>query len=159
MQYITLLLGIIIGILTGRRVAEHFMLLNYHYRFMKSESKFLDVYDLVDDEFHYEMYSGTTDNPPKKYADFLRLHQKLRPKAFEIYSDYINQLKKHVLRQLIIVAVIPAFLLFWTTWYYYVITFALVVLGFAIFVRYKKDNGLDFHAILIVSLVFNHKSK
>lgn len=159
MGYTTILLGLFAGILFGRRLAEHTLFLYYHYKHLNTEEKVLDIYNLVDDEFHYEMYCATTENPPKKYSDFLKMHQELEPKAYEIYSHYVKKLKSHVLKIALTIIVFPAVILFWTTWYNFLVSFLIVYIGFLFYIRYKKDNAIDFHAILLVSLVFNHKDQ
>lgn len=156
MVFFTLLVGVVVGLLVGKRLSQHALFLYYH-RYFYTKAKFLDVYDLVDDEFHYNMYSGTTDMPPKKYVDYLRLVQKMRPKAYKIYKDFRREIVRAYLTRLALTLFVPAVLLFWTTWYYYIAAYILTLLGFVAYVRYRKDYGIDYNAILIVSLVLNSK--
>jgi len=158
MLFFTILAGLVTGILTGHRLSGYLLTL-FYWRNLTSKKKFLDLYDLVDDEFHFMMYSGTTNKPPKKYADYLRTHQKKRDGAYEVYKNYSKELRKVVLKYIGLAAVIPTTLLFFTTWYSYLVTYALVILGFVIYKRCVKNSNLDFHAILLVSLIFNNKEK
>ena len=159
MEYITIALGLFAGVLFGKRLAEHTLFLYYHYKHLNTRERFLDIYNLVDSEFHYEIYCATTDNPPAKYSDYLKKHQQLESKSYKIYKHYVDKLESHTIKIVLSIVIFPAIILFWTTWYYFLISFVVVYLGFLLFIRYKKDNGIDFHAILLVSLIFNHKEK
>lgn len=158
MMFFILLVGIVSGGILGQKIAEYTLILYYHNR-LRNEDKFYDIFDSIDDEFHFKMYSGTTGNPPKKYADYLKAHQDIRPKAHNIYMSYLDRARRYLTTLILIALVAPSLVLLMLTgwWYLYLTGAALTIIGFIGYIRFAKDNGLEFHAILMTSIVLNDK--
>lgn len=156
MEILAILTGLTMGAIIGNKTSEHLMILFYHRNFL-SEEKYMQLYDFIDDEFHYEMYAACMDKPPKNYAEFLKLHQKIRPKAYRIFRRYIEQLALHQAKILGLYVLLPM-VIFYRQWYIFLITVTVVVAGFALYKRYRKDNGVDFNAILMMITVLKDKN-
>ncbi len=156
MLIITVILGLIVGVVFGRRIAEYLLITFYHSR-LRNGDRFYELYVSIDDEFHFEMYSGTTDKPPKKYADYLKLHQDMRSNAHSIYMSYLDKAQRYLITLIAALIIAPSLaLLFIGGWYLYLITVCLVIAGYVTYLRLVKDNGLEFHGILMTSIVLNH---
>lgn len=158
MLLLTALAGVIMGTLLGERVARYALIALYSQRY-GSKEKFMDLYDAMDHEFPYEMYSSTIDKPLKNYAEYLKLLQAKRPKAYKIFKHYRREALKQLAWLVLLLVVVPTTLLFWTFWYVYQITLLLVVAIYVWYLRYKRDNGAVFHTILLTSVILNHKDK
>ena len=164
---ISIALGLIVGTLFGERLAQYILILYYHGS-ISNENSFLSLYNSIDDERHYEMYVSTTDNPPSQYSEYLKLHQAAQSKAYSIYDKHISELKKFTVRLVSISVVIPIAIiallsvitqessqLALTSSVLFLSVYAMVIACFVLYTRVLKQNGREFHAILMVSLIIN----
>ena len=154
MIFFTILAGFLVGLIGGKRLGQYLLVFFYQYA-ITNKKKFLDLYDLMDNEFHFQMYQGAANAPPKKYEQYLKLHQANRPRAYKVYKEYIAEVRKETITLLVLLGVVPTALLFFTYWYAYLATFLLTVLGYSLYYRFKKNNNSEFHAIVMVSMIFN----
>ncbi len=153
MGILALTLGTIVGYWLGEKLSDYFLLLYYH-RDFRSEDKYLSLYDVIDDEFHFEMLSQSSPDAPKKYSDYLKLHQDMRPKAYKIYRKHIDGIAKHSLLLIVLAIIVPS-IAFYGLWYMYFTPILLGLIGHITYKRKVKDYSVDFYAILMMIVILN----
>lgn len=149
-MYIAVFIGIVIGWWLASRHIDHWLLVFYHYRY-RTAKKYLDLYDLCDSEFSFQMMQGQ-NNPPKTYAQFLLWHQNCRPKAGKAFRKYWSAVTKELMRDSLLFVVLPT-IIFWRNWAFFLLAVVLVHTGYLVHRRLIKKNNLDFYALLMHTTV------
>ena len=93
MMYLAIIFGVTVGVLAASKTVDLVLLWFYHRNVLNGE-KYLELYDILDDEFHFEM-TRNQNNAPETYADYLRLHEQARPKAIIIFRENIMEIRKN----------------------------------------------------------------
>ena len=138
MEYLALGAGFTFGLLYLQlSQAIDWILIVIHYAFFRSKESFYGLYDNTEQESVYEHLKYTETIVVKDYADYLRVHQAVRPSAYKRFRRYYDTLVRVILVRVLPITLLPA-ILFWSNWYYYIggILIAFTVLAlYAIIVK------------------------
>ena len=136
------------------------MLLIFYHRIFTDEERYLAFYDYMDSEVNYKKLKGVKQ-ALRSYADFLRLHQKARPQAYELMRKNLASIKRLAVMRYAIFAFLPT-ILFWHRWYYFLLPVILVKIGFLLYKHYVEKRDVAFYAMLMQTMVlveYEHQSK
>jgi len=144
------LLGIIVGLWLAYSLTD-FMLLIFYHRIFTDEDSYLVLYDHMDSETNYKKLRGAK-HVLKSYADFLYLHQKVRPQSYRLMKEIIKSIRKLSITRYGVFALIPA-LLFWRRWEYFLLPLVAIQLGYLMYKRYVEKRSVVFYAMLMQTMV------
>lgn len=149
-------IGIVFGWWLAARHIDHWLIIFYHFRY-RTATKYLELYDLCDNEYSFQVMERQKHGP-KSYAEFLLWHQKYRPKAGETFRKYWDALTKEVLRDYLLLAVLPAAIL-WHNWIYFLVSFLAIHIAYLLHRVAVKRNGISFYVTLINTLIISELSR
>lgn len=155
MQIIAIVAGVAVGSWIGWRIADFSLLLLFLGKY-RSEAAYLALYDLLDDEHGYKLFQShmkTVDS----YTTYLRLHQKARSKAYDMFRDYYADTVKFIVWHILLLVLIT--FVFWTNWRYYLVTVLVTLFCWLGYKRFFKGYGVDFYARLMMSGVLSEYSE
>lgn len=104
MQIVAGLTGIIVGGLVGWRIKDFCLLLAYLQRY-RLKTTFTQFYELHDGEDSYKSLKLHVPTV-KSYAQYLKLHQEARPKAYVIFRDYYTQALRYTAWPLLVLLLV-----------------------------------------------------
>ncbi len=155
-MYYAIGFGLLIGWWLAKSHTEYLLVIFYHFRY-RDPLKYLELYDAQDSEYTFQMMQGQKDSP-KNYAQYLLWHQSCRPKASETFKFYWDALVKQMIRDYLILLLLPA-LLFYRNWLFYVAGVFLFHFGYFIYLHFIKQKRLGFYSIMIQTLIINEIRK
>jgi len=155
MEIFALTLGTAIGYWIGNKLSNTLFLLYYHRNFL-TESKYLNLYDIMDDEFYFKMLPKSSLGGNKKYFDYLKLRQDKRPKAYKTYRSIIDESAKNFFFLVALMVIFPS-IMFYSIWYLYFIPVLIVTIGHIVYKRIVKNYNLDFFIISAMNTVLTIK--
>lgn len=155
-MYIALASGLLVGWwLFSGTLAGVILTLIYHFKY-KDEDSYLNLYDVMDTEFNFEMMK-VQKNAPKSYTEFLRQHQAARLNVYTYLTANRAAYRKLVLVRCLFIAV-PA-VIFWNNWYYYAGSVLIVLLGTIAYKRFIKHNTANFYRMLVQITLISENQK
>lgn len=140
------LITIIIGIFIGSWLAvslSDFLLLLYYHRIFTDEDKYLALYDHMDSETDYKRLEGHS-NKLKDYADFLRLHAVVRPRAYQLLCKNLRAIKKLLITRYSCFILLPTLIL-WKRWYAFLLAVVVVQTLYLVYLRSMRHRTVAFY--------------
>ena len=120
MEYLALGTGFTFGLLyLHLSQAIDWILVVIHYAFFRSKESFYGLYDNTEQESVYEHLKYTETIAVKDYADYLRVHQAVRPSAYKRFRRYYDTLVRVTLVRVLPITLLPA-IMFWSNWHFYI---------------------------------------
>lgn len=142
--------GLILGYFVSRRTVNLVLLVAYHFRYRK-EDKYLELYDLMDTEFNFDMAKATMPSL-KSYADYLKLRQAARPTAYDMFTKQNKDTASFLFKYFLLLVLLPT-IIFFKYWYVFLLTEVFVMILFILHRHFIKGYRLDFYAILAQSTI------
>lgn len=128
MEYLALGIGFIYGIgYLSYSEAVKWLPIVFFYSFYRTKDGFYGLYDTTDDEDAYKAVKSLGVLKVASYAEYLRIHQVARSSAYKRFKHYYSALMKYLIVRIVPILVLPA-ILFWGTWYLFVIGVSLALI-------------------------------
>lgn len=157
MIYIATLVAIVLSYLMGEKLADFILILYYHRHYIKEEH-YMELYDLSDHKYIYDMYRDNKGKKLKTYAQFFKRHHDTRDKAYEYYKKHMYTVSKQIIIMLGVYLLLPM-IIFYKVWFIYLVVFSIGIGAHMAYKRIKKQYDFAFYAMLIITLVLNESLK
>lgn len=148
---ITIIAGICSGIWIHRRIHSQIMLVYYHRKY-KSEESYIDVYNLLDEVFNFELMKDSK-YAAQDYAEFLLRHQSARDYAYGYFVDVIQGYNKEIKKYIVGILIISLF--FSVYLYVFIVINLIIIIAFALHEKYVQKRGEYFYIQLMLLIIFS----
>ena len=122
------------------------------------EQRFLNFYDLNEQESFYHIHIDAQKRKEKSYAKYLKHLQDKRDTAYQDFRQFLRELLKYDVRVLVLFVLLPS-LLFREYYPVYLLGFGSSLICWLLYKRVIKKLDLTFYSLLAIGSVLDLYTK